>query len=1237
MPLATYKNAAGFSAEKIELLEKDFAGLNESGSDLAERALRYVIDGDDANVLDALTKAHEPALQLRLIQTLRTYQAHRPASEARDRFFADIDAVGFEPYLRLAKVFEAAAKGGPPVHLQLSAYFAGLPWLELLMQEIRMQDKGRRKPAFPISLLEEMVAAEGQDSALLIKVVFSAEPQDDFRFVPVTAIKSLPGFAGSVLRHHGVVAEALAHADATRKIELLGILSEQQIAAAPFARELASLAISSAKKVREAALPLLKHARDEARPFIEQAAVNGTPTERVQAIRWLGRFAGEAAREFLVARQQLEKGAKLQEALGEALGELGQDLAPIQHDVPSPRPALPHVETVVPLSASARQAVAELIETYNQAAIKQNQDIAKHRQQHPEYAQSDLPVYDQPKIEETCRSLENLTGAAALVDGEPALRVLGARAAVEQFMAFARHPDVRLIHLLRLIALSGQISAGGIGRPTMFWGMVQPIREYEKHHPPGFTLLELAATLNAIGVDSRIIGYDLLSEYGKRFVRVTNGLADYFAAHLDLLEMGLDNQPLAGMWHYEWRNIRERTLEMIARFPEVPPALVSRIWRIAIGPGKMGRAAAQKMLARLSDLRQRLADALASGDYPTRVVAAQWLGRTREKYAAELLHKALKKEKQDAAKDAMLTALESLGESIERYLDRDQLSAEAERGLKKGLPKDLEWFPVHSWPETRWHDSLQPVPAEILNWFLTQTNKLGTPEAGALLRRYCQQFAADDRETLGTFVLTQWLAYDGRPKYTDAEARQLAKQKALATHQLMQTFAAQHPQMAQLTLTQWEESHYQEFSAQRLSTGIKQKGILALAAACGSDNAVTIAGEYVKRWYGWRAAQCRALIAMLASIDRPAAIQLLLSVANRFRTKSIREEAEKYVKIVAERKGWTIDELADRTVPAAGFEDDLTLDLDYGPRKLVARLRPDFSIELKDENGKPLKSLPEPRKDDDPEKAKAAKKTLSTAKSDLKKLVAQQTTRLYEAMCTERDWTSGDWQTYLLEHPVVGRLCQRLVWGVRDGTRIVKTFRPLGDGTLTDENDEQFVVPAGARLRLAHGSLVSPESSAAWTRHLADYEVQPLFTQFGRPAYVLPADKQDAAALTDFEGHLIEAFKLRGLAARLGYTRGPAQDGGWFYEYEKTLAGMGLKVVLRFSGNGMPEENRTVALMDLHFMLTGGEAAGMSFDRPGVPLAEVPGVLLSECHHDLATIAAAGGGYDADWQKTVGV
>ena len=116
-----------------------------------------------------------------------------------------------------------------------------------------------------------------------------------------------------------------------------------------------------------------------------------------------------------------------------------------------------------------------------------------------------------------------------------------------------------------------------------------------------------------------------------------------------------------------------------------------------------------------------------------------------------------------------------------------------------------------------------------------------------------------------------------------------------------------------------------------------EKGILAVAGACCDAAAVGPVQKYLKDWYGYRAAQCKALIAMLASIDHPSAIQYLLSIANRFRTKGIREEAEKYVNILAERKGWTLDELGDRTLPAAGLGDDGTLELSFGPRQFHLR------------------------------------------------------------------------------------------------------------------------------------------------------------------------------------------------------------------------------------------------------------------------------------------------------------
>ena len=82
-----------------------------------------------------------------------------------------------------------------------------------------------------------------------------------------------------------------------------------------------------------------------------------------------------------------------------------------------------------------------------------------------------------------------------------------------------------------------------------------------------------------------------------------------------------------------------------------------------------------------------------------------------------------------------------------------------------------------------------------------------------------------------------------------------------------------------------------------------------------------IVHRYVKQWYGHRAAQCKALLQVLAWIDHPSATQVVLSVANRFRTKGIQEEALRLCQLLAERKGWTMDELADRTIPTAGLDE----------------------------------------------------------------------------------------------------------------------------------------------------------------------------------------------------------------------------------------------------------------------------------------------------------------------------
>src|SRR5262249_7663108 len=201
-------------------------------------------------------------------------------------------------------------------------------------------------------------------------------------------------------------------------------------------------------------------------------------------------------------------------------------------------------------------------------------------------------------------------------------------------------------------------------------------------------------------------------------------------------------------------------------------------------------------------------------------------------------------------------------------------------------------------------------------------------------------------------------------------------------------------------------------------SAVGSKGMLAVAAACAAERAAAPVARYIKEWYGTRAAQGKALVAMLAWIDHPSATQVMLAIGNRFRTTSIQEEATRQAEALADRKGWTLAELADRTVPTAGFDESGELELSYGARTFKARLLPDFKIELFNPEGKKIASLPEPRQDDEEELAKTSRKSLSAARKEIKSIVDLQTDRLYEALCTGRDWSYPDWNAYLNGHPV---------------------------------------------------------------------------------------------------------------------------------------------------------------------------------------------------------------------------
>jgi hypothetical protein len=230
-------------------------------------------------------------------------------------------------------------------------------------------------------------------------------------------------------------------------------------------------------------------------------------------------------------------------------------------------------------------------------------------------------------------------------------------------------------------------------------------------------------------------------------------------------------------------------------------------------------------------------------------------------------------------------------------------------------------------------------------------------------------------------------------------------------------------------------------------------------------------------------------------------------------------------------------------------------------------------------------------------------------------------------MCTQRTWRYEDWRALLANHPIVMRLVRGVVWVAAQGDTET-SFRPLEDGALSTADHRTLVLGPDAIVRVAHPLTMHDAHVADWTAHLGDFEVLPLFAQFGRKATVLDPSLAKSEKSDAFVGHMIEAFKLRARATALGYVRGPAEDGGWFYRYTKAFPSLGLQVELAFSGNELPETNRTVALGELSFERTGDDARTLR-------LGEVPAVLYSEVVADLEDIAQSGTGFDPAWQSKV--
>lgn len=658
----------------------------------------------------------------------------------------------------------------------------------------------------------------------------------------------------------------------------------------------------------------------------------------------------------------------------------------------------------------------------------------------------------------------------------------------------------------------------------------------------------------------------------------TNFLWPWIAGHLDVLEDALRPEQISGVFDIT------KVITVLRLLPATPDRLAAALLDYAIGSSQAGRADAQILVAGIPGLDGHLAGLLVDKRYAIRQTVANWLADRGAKSAIPQLEKALSKETAAKPYAAMLGALRRLGGNLEPFVGEAALNRAATEGIRKADFSQLAWIDLKAMPRLAWASGV-PVPIDTQMFWLFQALRLKAPAETGVFSVYLDRCEPSQAKIFSDWVFNSWL------DRAEVDAPMRASRE---------------------NSDPW----------QGMPKSIDSKGILALGVAADGRGAARRVHAFLKK-HGQQSQHCAALIELLAAKGDAASLQVVLSAATRIKQKSLQKLSADLVSAIAAERGWTSEELADRTVPDCGLDEDGSAGLPMGQGRPAYQMHLNDALELVLINGAGLvvKSLPAA---DTPE-ARESKSLWAETKKEVVATVAIQAGRLYEAMIAGRTWAIDDWQRDTLGHPVMAALARLLVWQGLDGDdQPLATFRPLADGGAIGPLGDRASLDGVMRVRLAHGAFLTDADNAAWEAFVKPRRVKAPVAQFSRRAKRLQPDMATQTRIVDREGWVTDTFTIRGIAKRLGYDRGEILDGGVFSAYVRRFDSLGYEAALTFSGNCVPEENLPASPLYVSFRNIDG--------RGELPLAKVPPVLLSEGWNDYHELAARGR-YDPNWLK----
>lgn len=388
----------------------------------------------------------------------------------------------------------------------------------------------------------------------------------------------------------------------------------------------------------------------------------------------------------------------------------------------------------------------------------------------------------------------------------------------------------------------------------------------------------------------------------------------------------------------------------------------------------------------------------------------------------------------------------------------------------------------------------------------------------------------------------------------------------------------------------------------------------------GDDACARRLAPLIRQWPA-EGGHTRAVIGLdvLRAIGTDVALMLLHGIAEKARHQGIQKAAAERIQDLADQRGLTAEELADRLVPDLGLGPDGSLVLDFGPRSFRVGFDEHLRPFIRDAEGRRLADLPKPGKGDDADKAARAQEAWKALKKDVKALAALQLLRLELALAGRRRWDPEVFRVFLAGHPLVQHLVRRLVWGGYDEAgSLLCTFRVAEDGSLADAADGPWELPAEVSVGVPHPLDIEPDLLQRWAEVLADYEVLQPFPQLGREVYRIAEEEREARKLRRFEGDEVSTGKVLKLVDQRGWRRGPPGNKGYIWYFEKPLPDRRHLVRLELQpgisvGSPMEEPEQTLGPVIVN-------RPGSWEDEGTLAFGELDPVTFSELVRDLETL-----------------